>query len=168
MIETNNPSRAPKQIGDFGENLVTYDFIRKGYEVAHVDHVGADLICTNLETKKRYCISVKSRWFKEGSNESKMYNIEKAHLDKLKYFSTIFNLEPLFSFFVCLSDEKIMFLITVKVDDLKEVFTETKSGYSIKFSKKYRDEFKSNPLVSVSTWEDETIGKDIFLKDKTC
>lgn len=40
----NNQSRAPKLIGDFGEGLVTYALIRGGYEVAHVDHEGADLI----------------------------------------------------------------------------------------------------------------------------
>lgn len=38
------PSRASKQLGDFGEGLVTYTLIRKGFEVACVDHVGADLI----------------------------------------------------------------------------------------------------------------------------
>ena len=37
-------TRAPKLIGDFGEGLVTYALIRKGFEVAVVDHVGADLI----------------------------------------------------------------------------------------------------------------------------
>lgn len=37
-------SRAPKQLGDFGEGLVTYALIRKGLEVECVGHVGADLI----------------------------------------------------------------------------------------------------------------------------
>ncbi len=31
-------TRAPKQLGDFGEGLVTYALIRKGFEVACVDH----------------------------------------------------------------------------------------------------------------------------------
>jgi hypothetical protein len=159
-MNTANPTRAPKQIGDFGEHLVTYDFIRKGYEVAHVDHVGADLICANNE--KRYSVSVKSRWFKLNSKESKMFAVEKSHLKKLEYFSSIFNLEPLFSLLVCLSDEKTMFLITVRVKDLPRVFDKIKAGYSIKFSKKYRVEFESNPLVSISTWNNESIGKDIF------
>jgi hypothetical protein len=37
-------TRAPKLLGDFGEGLITYLLIRKGFEVAYVDHVGADLI----------------------------------------------------------------------------------------------------------------------------
>lgn len=37
-------TRAPQQLGDFGEGLVTYALIRKEYEIAFVGHVGADLI----------------------------------------------------------------------------------------------------------------------------
>ncbi|RLA06003.1 MAG: hypothetical protein DRQ51_10625 [Gammaproteobacteria bacterium] len=155
-----NPSRASKQIGDFGEHLVTYDFIRKGYEVALVDQVGADLICAKKEA--RYAVSVKARWFKNNSKESKMFAVQKSHLEKLKYFSGIFNLKPVFSLLVCLSDEKIMFLMTIKVKNIPKVFEEIKAGYSIKFSEKNRKELEKNPLISISMWEKETIGDDIF------
>ena len=47
-------TRAPKQLGDFGESLVTYTLIKKGYEVAYVDHVGADLIAEKKEKDMRY------------------------------------------------------------------------------------------------------------------
>jgi hypothetical protein len=41
--EDRQHSRAAKQLGNFGEGLVTYNLIRKGFEVAYVDHVGAAL-----------------------------------------------------------------------------------------------------------------------------
>jgi len=161
-MANNNFSRAPKQLGDFGEGLVTYDFIRKGYEVAYVDHVGADLICTKND--KRYAVSVKTRLFRSDSIESRMYNIEKTHLEKLEHFSKIFNLEPIFSFLVCLSDSNALYLISIKVSDIKKVFSGTKSGYSIKFGKEeYIEDLKENPLISFSSWENENIGKDVFL-----
>jgi len=150
-------------MGDFGEALVNYDFIRKGYEVAVVDHVGADLICS--KDGKRYTVSVKTRWFKKGSKESKMYNIESTHLDKLKYFSESFGLEPLFSLLVCMSDMGKLILFTVKVSDIENIessFRKTKVGYSFKFSDKHIAGLKSNPEVSISSWDNEVIGDDIF------
>ena len=45
-ISMSPQTRAPKLLGDFGEVLATYALIRKGFEVAVVGHVGADLIET--------------------------------------------------------------------------------------------------------------------------
>jgi len=165
--ELKQPSRAAKQLGDFGEALVTYDFIRKEYQVAVVDHVGADLICSKEESEKRYkryAVSVKTRWFKPGSTESRMFNIEEAHLEKLKYFSKLFNLEPLFSLLVCLSDSQKLVLFTLKVSDIEigDICNPTKDAYSLKFSDKYIEQLKNDPRVSVSSWENEVIGEDIF------
>ena len=164
-MSKSNPSRAPKQLGDFGEALVNYDFIRKGYQVAVVDHVGADLICIKKESEKRYkryAVSVKTRWFKPGSTESKMFNIENNHLEKLEDFSEWFNLEPLFSLLVCLSDSQKLVLFTLKVSDIGKICNKTQSGYSLKFSDKYIEQLKNDPRVSVSSWENEVIGEDIF------
>lgn len=156
-----NPSRAAKQLGDFGEALVNYDFIRKGYVVAVVDHVGADLICSKDE--KKFAVSVKTRWYKEGSKESRMFNIENTHLDKLKYFSNIFGLEPLFSLIINMSDNRMIILFTVKVSDIEASFKKTKAGYSFNFSDKKIEELKLNQKISISLWENEIIGKDIFI-----
>lgn len=59
--------RLPKQLGDFGESLVTFLFGNiKGHRVAIVDHEAADIIATDrLDSKLRYAISVKSRRFKK-------------------------------------------------------------------------------------------------------
>lgn len=59
--------RLPKQLGYFGESLVTFLLGNiKGHRVAIVDHEGADIIATDrLDSKLRYAISVKSRRFKK-------------------------------------------------------------------------------------------------------
>jgi Holliday junction resolvase len=158
-----NPSRAPKQLGDFGESLVNYDFIRKGYHVAVVDHVGADLICS--KDSKRYAVSVKTRWFKKDSTESQMFNISNEHLDKLQYFSELFGMEPMFSLLVILSDQKRMLLFTIKVKEIKtnsELFRKTKVGYSLRFSDKNLTFLERSGKVSISSWENENIGDDIW------
>jgi len=78
-------SRASKQLGNFGEGLVTYNLIRKGFEVAHVDHVGADLIAERQSL--RIAVSVKTRMFKSGSVESRGIVIEDDHLLRLNHFA---------------------------------------------------------------------------------
>ncbi len=97
-------TRAPKQIGDFGEGLSTYAFIRKGFEVAMVDHVGADLI--GEKQGLRYAVSVKTRLFRFGSKESRGVVIERSHLEKLEHFANQFDMIPLFALVLCLADEQ--------------------------------------------------------------
>jgi len=160
MKKNRYPSRAAKQLGDFGEGLVTYDFIRKGYEVALVDHVGADLIVT--KNNQQFGVSVKTRWFKNGSKESRMYNIESKHLDNLNYFCSIFDLTPIFSLLICLSDENSLYLLSFKVSDIPRLFSETKVGFSMKFSEKHISELKRSDFISFSEWSNEQIGKNIF------
>ena len=128
-------TRAPKLIGDFGEGLVTYVLIRKGYEVAYVDHVGADLICE--KNGKRIAVSVKIRLFRHGSVESKMFCIEDSHLEKLSYFSKKFALEPIFALLICLAEKSEIHLFMIKVTDIPEVFRKIKWGYSVLFGEKH-------------------------------
>ena len=154
-------TRAPKQIGDFGEGLVTYALIRKGYEVACVDHVGADLIAE--KNGNRIAISVKTRLFRPGITESKMFCIEHSHIEKLKHFSKQFNLEPVFSLVVCLADQKEIHLITTKVSNIPKVFNKIMHGFSVKFSEKHIPAIKDNPLIDYSYWGNEEIGTKEFV-----
>jgi len=140
---------------------VNYALIRKGYEVACVDHVGADLIAE--KNGHRIAVSVKTRLFRPGITESKMYCIEKTHIEKLKHFSEQFNLEPVFSFVVCLADQKEIHLIIIKVSDIPKIFNEIMHGFSVKFSEKHIETIKSNPLVDYSYWGNEQIGTKEFV-----
>lgn len=151
-------SRAPKQMGDFGEGLVNYVLIKKGYEVAYVDHVGADLI--SEKDGNRYAISVKTRNFKKGSNESRMYSFSDDHIKKIEFFSNQFNLEPVIAFVLITEDDKTLEVFIIKVKDILEgrVLNKIKDGYSIRFSSKNKLDLINSQYVDYSCWKDEVIG----------
>lgn len=155
-------SRAPKHLGDFGEGLVTYALIRKGFEVANVDHVGADLIAE--KNGKRFAVSVKTRLFRPGSKESLNFVVEKTHIDKLKGFATRFgDMTPLFALAICLSEEQTIHLLIIPADKLREPYLpEAKHGVALRFSIKARKELLYQPFVDYSCWKDETIGANDF------
>src|SRR5579863_3147769 len=106
-------TRAPKLLGDFGEGLVTYALIRKGFEVACVDHVGADLIAER--SPHRIAVSVKTRLYREGTDETRGLVIKYAHVEKLEEFAKRFRLEPVFAHAVCIPDDKIIHLFMLRV-----------------------------------------------------
>lgn len=155
MITNNKISRASKQLGDFGEGLVNYVLIKKKHEVAYVDHVGADLISSFKN--QRFGISVKTRFFKSGSKESKMVTIEDSHIEKLEEFSKLFGLKSIFSLVVCLSDLKKIYVIIIPVNKIHSILKKTKNGYSIGFNEKNISEYKKNKSFDISEWENESI-----------
>lgn len=126
-------SRAPKQLGDFGEGLVTYLLIRNGFEVAVVDHVGADLIAE--KEGQRFAISVKTRLFREGSKESRAFVIENTHLEKLEHFANLFGLKSIYAQVVCLADEKKIYICALTMDFI-EGLDVGKYGYCLRMQKK--------------------------------
>src|SRR3712207_2619058 len=93
----NKDGRLPKQLGDFGESLVTFLMGNiKGHRVAVVDHEGADIIATDrLHSKMRYAISVKSRWFKK---DDPSIVFDHSNQEKLKTFSREFDMIPVVAF----------------------------------------------------------------------
>ena len=153
-------SRAPKQLGDFGEGLVTYALIRKGFEVACVDHVGADLIAQR--GNRRIAVSVKTRMFKAGSNESRGVTIERSHLKKLKFFAELFGLEPVFAQAVCINDNKIIHLFIMQVTDIENQLAEVKHGFSLRFGNHCLEELTALPYVDYSSWSNESIESGLF------
>ncbi|MCC5846248.1 MAG: hypothetical protein JJU05_18525 [Verrucomicrobia bacterium] len=152
--ESTKYSRAPKLLGDFGEGLASYVLIRKNYEVAQVDHVGADLIAE--KDGNRYAVSVKTRLFRPGSVESLGFVVEYSHVQKLNYFSNKFNLTPLLAIILSIADEKTIHLIFIPVEKLSE-FPQVKNGISIRFSKSTRIKILDLPFISHSYWKDEEI-----------
>jgi Holliday junction resolvase len=149
-------TRSPKQMGDFGEGLVTYALIRKGFEVAYVDHVGADLIAE--KAGKRIAVSVKTRLFRPGSTESRMMVFEFSALDKLQNFAQQFGMDPVFAQVVCLADDRIIHLFMIRVEEIPQVLPKVGNGYSIRFSNKRIKDLTNNDLVDYCCWKDENIG----------
>jgi len=153
-------SRAPKLLGDFGEGLVTYALIRKGFEVACVDHVGADLIAEKNDYK--VAVSVKTRMFREGSIESRVVVFEYSHLEKLKHFAARFDLDPVLAHAVCISDDSIIHLFIIRVSEIEANLNKVKHGFSFQFSPKRLETTISLPYVDYSCWSDERISPDLF------
>ena len=153
-------TRAPKQIGDFGECLVIYTLVRKGFEVAHVDHIGADLIAE--KGGKRYAISVKTRLFREGSKESLMMVVEDTHIKKLENFSKQFGITPVFAAVICIAGNKTIHLFMMPVSKIHNILPKVKNGHSLRFGKKRIGELLQNDNVDHSSWENEEIGAKDF------
>ena len=153
-------SRAPKQLGDFGEGLVTYALIRKGFEVAYVDHVGADLIAEKRGS--RFAVSVKTRLFRSGSRESRAFVVEKQHLDKLDHFARQFGMVPLFALAICIADENSIHLMISRAEDIRTGLPQVKHGYAFRFAKSSRKELLAKPFIDYSCWAQEAIGRMDF------
>ena len=154
-------TRAPKLMGDFGEGLVIYALLMKGYEVACVDHVGADLIAE--KNGRRFAVSVKTRMYKKKSKESLAFVVKFDHIKKLEYFANQFKMDAVFAQVLCLSDEDAIHLIIMPVAKLKKKLPKVMYGYRYSFSPKRRDGFLALPFVDYSCWSQQRIGdKDFF------
>ena len=149
-------TRAPKQLGDFGEGLVTYALIRKGFEVACVDHVGADLIAERAP--HRIAVSVKTRMYKADAVETRGTVIAFDHLEKLEHFANRFKLEPVFAHVVSIVDDKTIHLFILRVADIKKHLDKVDRGYRLRFGEKHLAQTVALPYVDYSLWRDETIG----------
>ena len=133
----------------------------KGYEVACVDHVGADLIAE--KGGKRFAVSVKTRLFKAASKESLAFVVDHEHIAKLKHFAEQFGMEPVFAQVLCLTDENTIHLIMVPVEKLLKEFPKVKLGYRYSFAKKGRDSFLASSFIDYSCWSGQKIGdKELF------
>jgi Holliday junction resolvase-like predicted endonuclease len=63
-------SRHSKITGNFGEALILYWLSKRGFECAHVDHTGIDLIARRPATEEVLGISVKCRSRTEARDEA--------------------------------------------------------------------------------------------------
>lgn len=153
-------TRSPKQIGDFGEKLVNYVLIRKGHKVTNAEHVGADL--NSIFEDKRYAISVKTRNFRKGTPESKMYTILDNDLVHLKDYSEKFNFISLFAVVICYEDINKIYVFILPVDKIDEILDKTLLGYSLNFSERHIQKLKDHKYIDLSYWENETIGNKIL------
>jgi len=153
-------TRAAKRIGDFGQGLVTYALIRKGFEVACVDDIGADLIAAGRG--RRYAVSVKARLFRPGSRESRVTVIEAEHVRKLTLFAERFAMVPLLAQVVCLADEGLIHLFQFQVAQLADVLPAVQNGYSIRFGPQRVEALARHPAVDYSSWREELVGATWF------
>lgn len=155
MLRNHKQSRAPKLIGDFGEGLVTYALIKGGYEVAHVDHVGADLIAE--KNGERIAVSVKTRNRNTETKESDMVVISDDNIEKLKFFSAQFGMTPVFAQVVCHSKTNSIHLFMIRVSDIEAHMKKAQHGYSLSFGSRGIEAAKAIVSMKYSCWTGELI-----------
>ena len=151
IIEKDSDDRIKKQFGDFCEHLIMYLLGIKGVSVAHIDHVGADLLATKNNNK--YAISVKGRRFITDSLTYTFKHNDIKHLEGFTNQWTLFT--PTVAFVLIDYHEQprkirvpIMTLETMKnkaADPEVSYITQAKNGYSIRISrKKYIEQMKQD------------------------
>jgi hypothetical protein len=151
---------APRQLGDFGEGLVNYALLRKGFKVACVDHVGADLIAH--KDPHRLAVSVKTSLYREKSVTTRRCVIAYDHVDKLAEFAAAFALDPVFAQVVCIVDERAIHLFMMRVADAKERLDKVQHGYRLRFGRAHLEGTIALPYVDYSCWTGEMIGTRLF------
>ena len=151
----NRFSRAPKQLGDFGEGLVTYTLIRKGYEVACVDHVGAE------RSGYKIAVSVNTRMYRSKSVESRGAVFEFAHIEKLEHFSRTFSLDPVIAHGACLVDDQTIHLFMLRVADIRKELKKVKHGYRFQYGANHLPVTSALPCVDYSCWGTEQIAEGL-------
>jgi hypothetical protein len=127
--------------------------VRKGFQVAGVDDVGADLIAAGRG--QRYAVSVKTRLFRPGSRESRVTVIEAHHLRKLEVFAQRFTMIPLLAQVVCLADDAAIHLFVLRARELAEVLPAVKNGFSIRFGAQHLAALSQHTRVDYSCWREE-------------
>jgi hypothetical protein len=159
-------SREDKHLGDFGEGLATYALSRKGFVVACVDHVGADLIAQR--NRARIAVSVRARRFRAGSKETRAETIKDKHIKDLKDFASSFELEPVFIQIVCIDDDRVIHLFMLRVADIEQHLDRNKSdkdpGYRLRFGANDLDKLKGSSYVDYSCWGNEQIGCKLYVE----
>lgn len=129
--------RLESQLGSFGEQLVMTLLGRIAkYSVAYVDHEGADLIATDIYSKLKYAISVKTCQFGPDESETKVF--EKKDQEKLKLFARDFELIPTVAMVIIPKDFAFIDVYIIALDDFERLAqlnsTEIEEG-AIKYTK---------------------------------
>lgn len=142
-----NDLRLPKQLGDFGEQLVMFIFGRMyEYRVACVDHIGADLIATDCKNKK-YAISVKSRVIPQKEGKAQSYDFDNQK--KLRDFANSFDLVPAVAFVfiepISLVSDFNIDVYIIELDKLKEFAENPDNGLGISIGKNGDYIFNNHP-----------------------
>jgi Holliday junction resolvase len=154
-------TRAPHLLGQFGEGLVTYLLIRHGFEVAVVNHVGADLIAE--KENARFAVSVKTRLFRPGSKESRNFVVDYPHIEKLTGFANRFDMRSLFAQVVCESDQKLIQVFVFPVDRIRDLLQAVQHGFALRCQRQQDlTRFAQSPGVIYARWREESLGEANF------
>jgi hypothetical protein len=109
----NKSSRHSKITGDFAERLFLYWLPKYGYECAHIDHVGIDLIGRKPQSAELMGISVKCRSRYSGT-EAESVNLPSDGFEKARAACRAFMCRPYYAIVVDGADTIWGFLLPLE------------------------------------------------------
>lgn len=133
-------SRHSKITGNFGESLILYWLSKRGFECAHVDHTGIDLIARRPSSDELLGISVKCRSRTEAMDESGVNLLHKSD-EKIQAACRAFRCVPYVAVVVDQGDTVRGYLAT-----LQHVRTQY-PGQSWRMSSAMTQQYEVDPYV---------------------
>jgi hypothetical protein len=91
------------------------------------------------------------------TQESRMVLILSSHLEKLKYFSQQFGMEPVFAQVICEAKNNMIHLFVIKVADIESNMKKALHGYSLSFGPRSLEKTKTIKGMTYSSWSNESI-----------
>ena len=143
-------SRHQKVIGDFGEQLICNWLSRSGFEVAHVDHTGIDIVAFNPSMNARLGITVKSRTRTPGK-EAESVNIfrqkDKNDRETLVQACIAFACEPWIAVYIETTEFGEVYLTSLETYDTKYRGKEGRAIETWKMRPEDKEDYAKNPDV---------------------
>lgn len=143
-MQINKSTRHSKITGDFAERLVLYWLSKYGFECAHVDHVGLDLLARNPHTNELMGLSVKSRSRTSGT-ERTLVSIGRDHIEKLETACVSFGCAPYLAVVVDAADAIVVYLVRSK--HFAEHLASATEGLYWSMSDSARKRYETDPNV---------------------
>jgi Holliday junction resolvase-like predicted endonuclease len=152
-MQTEKSSRHSKITGNFSENLILYWLSKYGFECAHVDHVGIDLIARNPLSGELMGISVKSRSRSSGK-KGESINIKNDNFKKAQDACKSFGCIPYFAFVV--DEGESIFCYILSKTHLLKISPPKKTHCYWRMSKKRKQEYLDDPEIKTFVFEYKT------------
>lgn len=145
-MKLSKSSRHSKITGDFGEYIVLYLLSRHGFECAHVDHTGIDLIARRPRSREVLGISVKSRSRQAGTERTHLA-IKHDEFVKIHAACDAFQCTPYFAFVIDGGDRIRIFLLSLR--HLQKLFPGGRKVSAWQMSDLYMKKYYADPNIAI-------------------
>lgn len=152
-VRIQKSSRHSKITGNFAESVVLYWLSKYGFECAHVDHVGIDLIARNPHSGELMGISVKSRSRNEGK-EGQYLSIPNDNFDKIEAACVAFGCSPYFA--IVVDEGSTIHCFILSKSRLLVMFPPGKEVSGWKMSKIWLERYMADPGIKYFRFEHST------------
>ncbi len=152
-VRIQKSSRHSKITGNFAESLILYWLSKYGFECAHVDHVGIDLIARNPCTGELMGISVKSRSRNEGK-EGQYLSIPGDNFTKIDAACLAFGCAPYFA--IVVDEGATIHCFIVSKEHLLMLFPVGKEVSGWKMSRSWLAKYMADPEIKYFCFEHRT------------